>query len=230
MNTEANKIRYFFKRWPRFYYFIGAVFGPLMPIGLSGRKFLSRYADNGLTLNIGSGSMNFGRRIVNIDIQYYKGVHVIADINELPYADASVKRIVCDTVFEHLRDPQAAVKEIHRVLSADSLAYITVPFLYPFHPSPGDYVRWTKAGVFVLLKDFEIIESGIRAGPFSTLNVYLCYLFALIFSFGNKTVYGLLVNLSMFIFFPIKFLDLIFGRMAFADDMAEIFYFVIKRK
>jgi len=39
----AFDIRSFFKRWPRFYFFVATMFGPMMFCGLSARGFLKRY-------------------------------------------------------------------------------------------------------------------------------------------------------------------------------------------
>jgi hypothetical protein len=43
-----------------------------------------------------------------------------------------------------------------------------------------------------MLKQFEIIYLGVRAGPFSALTVYACYFFATLFSFGSLRLYDLL--------------------------------------
>lgn len=230
--SSSNKdiLRSFFKRWPRFYYLIVIVFSPVMFGGLSPKKFLKKYYKIGKTLNIGSGPRKLGPNIINVDIYPYKGVDIIADALSIPIPDESVSRIISDNVLEHIADPKLAVAEIHRILSPGGYAYICTPFLYPFHNSPSDYQRWTKEGLRELMKDFEILEIGLRAGPFSTLDVTLCYLAATIFSFGYEKLYLILVNLFMLVFWPVKLLDIIFNYWPGAINMAAVLYCVAKKK
>lgn len=56
MTTTDFDMRNFFKRWPRFYYLIAGIFGPMFCSGLSVKKFIKNYPTNGKILNIGSGS------------------------------------------------------------------------------------------------------------------------------------------------------------------------------
>lgn len=223
-------VRNFFKRWPRFYYFIGTVFGPMMYSGLSAKKFLERFPREGMTLNIGSGPRTINSEVVNVDIYPYAGVKIVADVNAIPLPSESVARIVSDTVLEHVTDPTLAVKEMRRLLAPGGLAFVTVPFLYPYHSSPNDYQRWTKTGVGELFRDFEIVEIGVRAGPFSALTAHLNHLFAVIFSFGSARVESLLVNLVMFVTFPLKLPDLVFNHWPNAEKVASVLYLVARKK
>ena len=223
-------IRTFFKRWPKFYYFIAAVFGPMLMGGLSPRAFLSRYPRQGKTLNIGSGPHVISAGITNIDIYPYPGVAIVAPADSVPLPSGSAARIISNTVLEHVADPISAVAEMHRLLEKGGVAYVTVPFLYPYHSSPHDYQRWTIEGVRILFSEFEIVELGVRAGPFSALTAYLCHLFGVIFSFGYAPLESVLVNCSMFVFFPVKFLDLIFSHWPQADRVSAILYLVVRKK
>ena len=81
----------------------------------------------------------------------HKGVDVVADATDMPFEDGSVSGIVCETVLEHVKDPPGVLREMERVLEVGGLAYITTPFLYPFHSSPSDYHRWTKEGLEIIL-------------------------------------------------------------------------------
>ena len=223
-------IRSFFKRWPKFYYFIATVFGPMMYSGLSVRKFLLRYPTEGVILNIGSGPWIIGDRVTNVDIHPYDGVSIVIKGNTIPLEDGTVDQILSDTVLEHVLDPLGAVNEMQRLLKSGGLVYATLPFLYPFHSSPSDYQRWTKEGALKLFKDFELVEIGVRAGPFSALTVYLNHLFAMIFSFGSKSLESLLLKLVMFATFPIKLLDIIFNHWPNAEEVASVLYLVARKK
>lgn len=228
-NGEDN-LRNFFKRWPVFYYFIATIFGPLMFSGLSAKKFLKNYHQSGKVLNIGSGPLQLGTDVINIDVYPHKGVDIVADALSIPVADNSISRIVSDNVLEHIADPRAAIKEMYRILAPGGIVYVCIPFLYPFHPSPSDFQRFTKEGIMELMKDFEVLEIGIRAGPFSALTVNLCYLFATIFSFGLEQLYLFLVNALFFVLWPIKLLDIIFNHWPRAINMAAVLYCVARKK
>ncbi len=227
---NEDNLRNFFKRWPAFYYFIAVVFGPLMFGGLSAKRFLKKYYQPGRILNIGSGPLRLGPDIINVDVYPYEGVDIVADALSIPVVDSSISLIISDNVMEHVDDPNAAVKEIHRILTPSGVAYICIPFMYPFHPSPSDFQRFTKEGILELMKDFEILEIGVRAGPFSALTTILCYLCATIFSFGSEQLYLFLVNLFMLFLWPIKLFDIIFNHWPRAINMAAILYCVARKK
>lgn len=238
MSKETDKhatidtfdIRSFFKRWPFLYYSIATIFGPLMFCRLSANKFLKKYNLEGKTINLGSGPRIIGPEVVNVDIHPYPGVSIVADAAAVPLPDGSVARIISDNVLEHVTEPIAAVEEMKRLLQSGGCVYFSTPFLYPYHSSPSDYQRWTKGGLEYLFRDFEIVEIGVRAGPFSALTVYLNHLFAVIFSFGSRRFESLLVNLIMFITFPIKLLDLVFNYWPHAEEVSAVLYLVARKK
>jgi SAM-dependent methyltransferase len=229
MADTANGIKEFFKRWPRFYYFVFDFFGPVYFGGVGPGTFINKYSSTGTCLNLGSGARRIAPEIVNVDITQYDAVDVVADITSLPYEQESIDCIICDQVLEHVRDPNAVVAEMYRVLKSGGYVYISTPFMYPFHASPSDYQRFTHIGLRELLKDFEMVDMGVRCGPFSTLTTYLCYLFASLLSFGNERLYWTLVLGSTFVFFPIKFLDIIGNKLPFAIHMASVPYCIIQK-
>lgn len=229
-SIKTDILRSFFKRWPKFYYFVAVVFGPMMFCGLSAKKFLRKYPRPGKTVDIGSGPRRLGSEILNIDTYAFSGVDVVADATALPLGDSSVSRAVSDNVLEHLPNPQSAIKEMYRILEIGGFAYVCIPFMYPFHPSPSDYQRFTHKGIVKLMEGFDVVEIGVRAGPFSALTVTLCYLCATVFSFGSEKIYFTLVNIFMVIFIPVKLLDTIFNHWPRAINMAAVVYCVAKKR
>ena len=225
-----NDIKEFFKRWPGFYSFMYDFFSPIYFGGLSPRSFLKKYPNTGLCLNLGSGTRRIDAQVLNVDIANYDGVDVVADITKLPYSDGGIARIICDQTLEHLHNPEQAIMEIRRVLAPGGYGYISTPFMYPFHASPSDYQRWTHVGLKHLLKDFEIIEIGVRSGPFSTFTVHLCYLFASLLSFGNERLYWLIVYSMGIPLFPVKCLDILGNKLPFAINMSSVPYVVIQKQ
>lgn len=66
--------------------------------------------------------------------------------------------VVCTEVLEHVLDPFAAVKEIHRILKLGGIAFVSVPFNFRIHGPLPDCWRFTRYGLEVLFKDFSIIK------------------------------------------------------------------------
>ena len=71
---------------------------------------------------------------------------VYADGAALPIADDFIDVVTCFEVLEHVRSPDAVLREIARVLRPDGVAYLSMPFAYPVHDAPHDYQRWTEYG------------------------------------------------------------------------------------
>jgi SAM-dependent methyltransferase len=73
----------------------------------------------------------------------------------LPFADASIDKIICSEVLEHIEDYSVVLNEIHRVLKPNGLLAISVPRYWPekicwqlsdaYHQVEGGHVRIFKA-------------------------------------------------------------------------------------
>lgn len=71
---------------------------------------------------------------------------VFGDAARLPFSDGSFGAVACYEVLEHVRQPDAVMAEIARVLAPGGVAELSMPFLYPVHDAPHDYQRWTRHG------------------------------------------------------------------------------------
>ncbi len=225
-----DSVREFFKKWPRFYYAIANIFGPVWFTGLSSTEFLRMYAQDGKKVNLGSGARKLADDVTNIDGYAYEGVDLVADITDLPLESDSVSMIVCDNVLEHVLEPAKAVSEMKRILKEGGVAYISTPFLYPFHSSPSDYHRWTAQGLEHLFRDFKMTKIGVRSGMMSGLTVWACYAFARVLSFGSDKRHWFFVNVALFIFFPIKLLDIFMNLFPGGMHTASVLYCVVEKR
>ena len=86
----------------------------------------------------------------------------------LPYPEASFDYVVSDQVLEHVEgDPQRAIDETLRVLRPGGLAIHTTCFINPIHEHPGDFWRFTPAGLRLLCRGFSsVIECGGWGNPY----------------------------------------------------------------
>jgi len=82
------------------------------------------------------------------------------DMQNLPFQDGIFDYVISDQVLEHLQNPFAAVDESFRVLKKGGVAIHTSCFINYYHPSPGDYWRFSPDAFRFLCKNFsEIIQA-----------------------------------------------------------------------
>jgi SAM-dependent methyltransferase len=101
-------------------------------------------------------------------------------IEALPVEDGSYDVVLCSQVLEHVDDPAQAVRELGRVLRSGGRLLLTTHGVYYYHPLPGDYWRWTHAGLEKVLHDngeWASVNvtpaSGTTACIAMLLNVYI---------------------------------------------------------
>ncbi len=226
----VNWLKTLLRRSPLFYRFLIFLISPVCFSGISAKKFLRRYNGDALLLNIGSGVHKPSPTILNLDIFYYKGVDIVANAQMLPFATGSVDGIVCESLLEHVPNPEAIVAEMYRVLKPGGSLYVVIPFVYPFHACPNDFYRWSSSGLKQLLKAGDIERIGTRAGPSSALMAQITTWAAIVLSFGYEPLYNVLSVVLLLVFFPIKFLDFIFGWFPTAIHGANQFYAITTKK
>nr|WP_207631987.1 class I SAM-dependent methyltransferase [Methylobacterium sp. NI91] len=61
--------------------------------------------------------------------------------------------IIAEQVFEHVRHPWEAAKNIYKGLKPGGHFLISTPFLFHLHPTPLDCWRWTPQGMGFMLED-----------------------------------------------------------------------------
>ncbi len=225
-----NTVKTLLRKYPKFYVFLIFMISPVCFTGISAKRFLNRYKKDALMLNIGSGVHRPHPDIINTDIFYYKEVDLVANAEQLPLPDGSVDGILCESLLEHVPHPEKIVAEMYRVLKPGGAMYIVIPFVYPFHACPNDFYRWSITGLREMLKAGEIEDIGVRAGASSALMGQLCTWTAIVFSFGWEPLYNVLCLLTPLVFFPVKFLDLLFGWYPTAIHGAGQFYAIARKK
>ena len=81
-------------------------------------------------------------------------------INALPFEDECTGHVICQSVLEHVPEPQKALDEIRRVLRPGGTAYLYLPFIFPYHDpsSRHDYYRFSKDDIIYLFRDFTDVR------------------------------------------------------------------------
>jgi SAM-dependent methyltransferase len=99
-----------------------------------------------------------GAEVVGADIAGNAEAQVtIPPAGPLPLADSGFDFVVSFQVLEHVPLPQLYLSEALRVLKPGGKIFLTTHGTWPYHPTPGDYRRWTVEGLAL-----ELTQAGFR--------------------------------------------------------------------
>jgi SAM-dependent methyltransferase len=187
------------------------------------RPFLGSFdLQRELVADLGSGAGGGHDDVVCVDGVAYDAVHVVCDLDRLPFRTGSLAGIVSVAVLEHMAEPERQVAEMKRALKPGGRLLCYVPFIQGYHASPDDYRRFTRTGLRELFADFEIVDVRVGAGPTSGMLWIVQEWLAMVLSLGSLTLYRLILPL-MWILSPIKLLDLVLSRHPAAGVIASAF-------
>jgi SAM-dependent methyltransferase len=102
-----------------------------------------------------------GYRYTNVDLRPAGRGAVAGDAERLPFGDRTFELVVSSDSLEHFAAPDAALREVQRVLRDTGTLVILVPFLHPFHGD--DLYRYTPLGLRFLLEGAGFRVASIRA-------------------------------------------------------------------
>jgi SAM-dependent methyltransferase len=100
---------------------------------------------------------------------------VIGSLEALPVEEASFDAVMTTQVLEHVRDPLAVLRELHRIVRPGGSLWLTAPLVWELHEEPFDYFRYTSHGLESLIADagFAQIEVRPLGGYFTTVGQLL---------------------------------------------------------
>jgi SAM-dependent methyltransferase len=178
----------------------------------------------GGTIGTGADKLHASPEVVVVAFDVYASPHTtfVADAHAIPFIDSSVNAVWVQAVLEHVLFPQRVIDEIHRVLKPSGLVYAETPFLQPVHEGAFDYTRFTESGHRWLFRWFESIDSGVVAGPGTTLFWSVRYFFS---GLLRSRRLGTIAALP---FFWLRFCDYFVDRHH-ASDAASGVYFLGRR-
>jgi len=99
-----------------------------------------------------------GDRWLAFDIGTDSSPDVVGRGERLPFRDGAFDAAVCSEVIEHVEDPAALVRELHRVVRSGGPLLFSSPFLYPIHGDPHDCQRLTETRLRQLLQGFREVQ------------------------------------------------------------------------
>lgn len=111
-------------------------------------------------LDVGCGNKPYypffaacAKQYVGVDVASGPEVDLIGGVEALPVPDASFDLVICTQVLEHVENPQRAVAELRRVTAPGGRVLASTHGVQAYHPSPGDYWRWTRTGLERLFRE-----------------------------------------------------------------------------
>ncbi|MGL5078757.1 MAG: class I SAM-dependent methyltransferase [Waterburya sp.] len=86
--------------------------------------------------------------------------YTIAPDSKLPVDDQSIDLVLSTQVLEHVKETNNYLQEAHRVLRINGCLLLSTHGVWPYHPCPDDYWRWTIDGLKLIIQQagFEILE------------------------------------------------------------------------
>lgn len=107
---------------------------------------------------------------VALDLTPSDGLDALSSAQDLPIRSSCVDLVLMTEVLEHLPDPDAALREVERVLVPNGRVLVTVPFVYGEHDM-FDHHRWTEQALRSLLArhGLQVIRFKRKGGIFRLL-------------------------------------------------------------
>lgn len=152
------------------------------------RAHMPRFS--GAVLDVGCGEMPFrdalpeGVKYVGIDVPAATDFGmsgnpdiVAFDGTHIPFPDESFDHVLCTEVLEHAADPEALVREMHRVLRRGGSILVTVPFSARVHHAPWDFHRFTRyrlRQLFGAFDEVEVVERGNDIAVIANKLIVVC--------------------------------------------------------
>ncbi|MAG57083.1 MAG: hypothetical protein CMJ83_12390 [Planctomycetes bacterium] len=117
---------------------------------------------NAVILDLGAGNRNVAdERIVRMDVLRSPHVDIVGDAHALPFKDDVITFLHASAVWEHLRRPWIASKEVGRILQPGGNAFVDCAFVYPFHGYPAVFFNASVEGLRTLFEGLVEVCAGV---------------------------------------------------------------------
>jgi SAM-dependent methyltransferase len=150
--------------------------------------FVASHHASGRLLDIGCGRKPY-RDLLSPFVTQHVGVDhpdsphsldaadVLAAAYDIPLESASFQTVLMTEVLEHLEEPEAALREVHRLLCPGGKVILTTPFMWVLHEEPRDFFRYTPFGLHHLLSEAGFVDIVVWpiSGQWATIALLFGY-------------------------------------------------------
>jgi uncharacterized protein YbaR (Trm112 family)/SAM-dependent methyltransferase len=144
------------------------------------RLVLQSLLDNQVVIEIGAGECAVDDPcIIRTDVRWTPHTDVVCDAHHLPFKSQSADFIFSLAVFEHLREPFDAAREMHRVMKDGGYCYHECNFVFAYHGYPNHYFNASMQGMEQVFKGYKTLRLAIapyQMPSFALQMVLLTYL------------------------------------------------------
>jgi len=201
---------------------------------------------NGIVLDIGCADQSLKKKISckctyigldypgTVDTMYKTRPTVFGDAHQPPFERNSIDTIALLEVLEHVTDPETALRESCKLLRANGVLLMSMPFLYPIHDAPADYQRFTKFKLESFLSANKMTVETLITNSQPIVTAAALVNIAL-----TKSVINSVKKMHLFILFAV-FLPVIIplvnlfgwliGKLSPVDDFMPHNIFIVARK
>lgn len=109
-------------------------------------------------------------------VDFYTDADIKADLNEkLPINNGQYDTAICFLPLDYLKEPQNFLNESFRILKSGGYLLLTASWIYPYHPEPEDYFRFSDNALRYMLRKsgFQIESISPLGGKGQIISVFL---------------------------------------------------------
>jgi SAM-dependent methyltransferase len=98
-----------------------------------------------------------GSEYVGLDMADGTGVDVVTDLTQGigPLREGHFALVICCSVLEHVTRPWVFAENLTKVVRPGGKLFMSVPWVWRYHPYPDDYYRFSHKGVMQLFDRFD---------------------------------------------------------------------------
>jgi len=159
----------------------------------------------------------------------YVNVDIVCDLKKLPFKENSVDAFVSRSVLEHVPKVWEVTAGLYRCMKPGGYGIHLIPFLFPFHASPGDFMRFTDKGAAMLFEPCNLVRQFNATGPVTLLLLIIIEWLSAFVACGFTRARNVAYLVFCCVFFPLKFLDLFFINNHRYMSLAPTILTVVKK-